>query len=128
MGAGTMTAQILERHGIADPTPGSFALLELDRLMVNDVTGAIALDVFDQIGADRVFDPAKVSCIADHFLPAKDIASATHVARLRAFAERYGIENLAHLDRIPRTGARISVGVVPFKRGSGGPAKVLASW
>lgn len=43
-------------------------------------------------------------------------------------AERYGIENLANLNRLPRTGARISVGVVPFKLGSGGPAKVLASW
>ncbi|SDS52780.1 Kynurenine formamidase [Friedmanniella luteola] len=43
-------------------------------------------------------------------------------------AERYGIENLANLHRLPACGARISVGVIPFKQGSGGPAKVLASW
>jgi kynurenine formamidase len=43
-------------------------------------------------------------------------------------AERYGIENLAGLGRIPRRGARITVGVIPFAQGSGGPARVLAGW
>jgi len=43
-------------------------------------------------------------------------------------AERYGIENLANLRRIPAGGAQIVVGVIPFEEGSGGPAKVLASW
>jgi kynurenine formamidase len=43
-------------------------------------------------------------------------------------AERYGIENLANLHRLPARGARISVGVTPFEQGSGGPARVLASW
>ena len=43
-------------------------------------------------------------------------------------AERYGIENLARLSRLPATGATITVGVIPFKQGSGGPAKVLARW
>ena len=43
-------------------------------------------------------------------------------------AERYGVENLANLRRLPTRGARITVGVIPFKLGSGGPAKVLAAW
>ena len=43
-------------------------------------------------------------------------------------AERYGIENLARLRRLPARGARIVVGVIPFKQGSGGPAKVVADW
>lgn len=43
-------------------------------------------------------------------------------------AERYGIENLARLRRLPAQGARITVGVIPFEQGSGGPAKVLADW
>ena len=42
-------------------------------------------------------------------------------------AERYGIENLANLRHLPATGADITVGVIPFKQGSGGPAKVLAA-
>lgn len=43
-------------------------------------------------------------------------------------ADRYGLENLAHLDRIPPTGATIVVGLIPFEEGSGGPARVFASW
>jgi kynurenine formamidase len=43
-------------------------------------------------------------------------------------ADRYGLENLAHLDRIPPTGTTIVVGLIPFEEGSGGPARVFASW
>ncbi|MET0449123.1 MAG: aconitase family protein, partial [Aeromicrobium sp.] len=93
MSRGTMTAQILERHGIADSTPGTFALLPVDRLMVNDVSGAVALKVFEEMGATRVHDPAKVSCIADHFWPAKDAISALQISNLRSFADRYGISD-----------------------------------
>jgi kynurenine formamidase len=43
-------------------------------------------------------------------------------------AERYGIENLANLRGLPAQGVEITVGVIPFKQGSGGPARVLATW
>jgi kynurenine formamidase len=51
---------------------------------------------------------------------------ATHV--VLNGADRYGIENLANLHRLPARGASIFVGLIPFKQGSGGPAKVLAHW
>lgn len=86
-----MTAQILESHGVTDTTPGGFALLPVDRLMLNDVSGAVALDVFEEMGATRVYDPAKISCVADHFWPAKDAVSAAQIARLRTFASDQGI-------------------------------------
>jgi kynurenine formamidase len=43
-------------------------------------------------------------------------------------ADRYGLENLANLDRIPRRGATIVVGLIPYEEGSGGQARILASW
>ncbi|WP_328467942.1 cyclase family protein [Actinoplanes sp. NBC_00393] len=43
-------------------------------------------------------------------------------------ADRYGLENLANLDRIPRSGATIFVGLIPYEGGSGGQARVLATW
>ena len=43
-------------------------------------------------------------------------------------ADHYGIEGLAGLDDIPREGAVASVGVIPWQEGSGGPARVLASF
>jgi 3-isopropylmalate/(R)-2-methylmalate dehydratase large subunit len=45
------------------------------------------------MGAQRVFDPSAIACIADHFWPAKDVRSAEHVARLRAFAREQSIED-----------------------------------
>ena len=43
-------------------------------------------------------------------------------------ADRYGIENLANLDRVPERGATVIVGLVPWEQGSGGPARVFARW
>ncbi|MGH3130523.1 MAG: cyclase family protein [Gaiellaceae bacterium] len=43
-------------------------------------------------------------------------------------ANRYGIENLANLAKIPPRGATIIVGLIPWELGSGGPARVFARW
>ena len=43
-------------------------------------------------------------------------------------ADHYGIESLARLDKIPRAGAFATMGVVPWEEGSGGPARVLATY
>jgi kynurenine formamidase len=43
-------------------------------------------------------------------------------------ADRYGLENLANLDRVPRYGATVVVGLIPYEEGSGGQARVFATW
>ncbi len=43
-------------------------------------------------------------------------------------ADRYGLENLANLDRVPPHGATITVGLIPYEEGSGGQARIFASW
>jgi kynurenine formamidase len=50
----------------------------------------------------------------------------THLTLLSA--NRYGIENLANLAKIPPRGATLFVGLIPWEEGSGGPARVLARW
>jgi kynurenine formamidase len=42
--------------------------------------------------------------------------------------DRYGLENLNHLDRIPPRGALAYVGLIPWQEGSGGPSRVIANW
>ena len=42
-------------------------------------------------------------------------------------SDRYGLENLAHLNRIPPKGAVAYVGLIPWEEGSGGPCRVIAS-
>ena len=43
-------------------------------------------------------------------------------------ADRYGVENLANLHKLPPSGATITVGLIPFEEGSGGQARVFATW
>ena len=49
---------------------------------------------------------------------------AAHVSWLPS--GRYGVENLANLERLPESGAMVCVGAPTFQGGSGGPARVLA--
>jgi 3-isopropylmalate/(R)-2-methylmalate dehydratase large subunit len=88
-----MTAKVLAAHGIEDVTPGAYGLARVDRVMINDVSGGVAMREFARMGAERVFDPSAIACIADHFWPAKDVRSAEHVARLRTFAREQSIED-----------------------------------
>jgi kynurenine formamidase len=55
--------------------------------------------------------------------------SATFPVHVNYLAtDRYGLENLANLDRIPPRGATAYVGLIPWEEGSGGPARVIANW
>jgi kynurenine formamidase len=58
--------------------------------------------------------------------PGDSTTFPVHVNFLRT--DRYGLENLAHLDRIPPKGAFAYVGLIPWEEGSGGPCRVIASW
>jgi kynurenine formamidase len=58
--------------------------------------------------------------------PGRADAFDAHLTLLSA--NRYGIENLANLGRIPPRGATIFVGIIPWEQGSGGPARVFARW
>jgi kynurenine formamidase len=58
--------------------------------------------------------------------PGRATAFVAHVTLLGA--NRFGVENLANLAKIPPKGATAFVGVIPWEEGSGGPARVLATW
>jgi kynurenine formamidase len=42
--------------------------------------------------------------------------------------DKVGIENLANLGELPPRGATVVMGLIPWKEGSGGPARVLATY
>jgi kynurenine formamidase len=43
-------------------------------------------------------------------------------------SDRYGLENVNNLGRIPPRGAVAYVGLIPWEEGSGGPCRVIAGW
>ena len=90
----TITQKIIARHaGLASVKAGQFVECALDLVLGNDITAPIAIEEFEKCGAGRVFDPAKVALVPDHFTPNKDIAAATQCARMRRFARSHDIVN-----------------------------------
>jgi 3-isopropylmalate/(R)-2-methylmalate dehydratase large subunit len=96
----TLTEKILAAHaGAVSVSPGEFVSARVDLALANDITGPLAIDVFRRMGADRVFDPARVALIPDHFTPAKDIRSAEQAKVLRDFAGEQGIVHYYEVGR-----------------------------
>jgi len=58
--------------------------------------------------------------------PGNSSTFPVHVNFLRT--DRYGLENLNNLDKIPPRGALAYVGLIPWEEGSGGPCRVIANW
>jgi len=71
--------------------PGEIVEAEVDYVMLNDVTGLPAFQVFEKFGAEPLRD--KVVLIPDHYVPNKDVASAGQAKAMRDFARKYEIKN-----------------------------------
>ncbi|MDD4679782.1 MAG: 3-isopropylmalate dehydratase large subunit, partial [Clostridia bacterium] len=90
----TMTQKILAAHaGLEKVEPGQLIMADLDLILGNDVTAPVAIREFDKIGAEWVYDKAKVAIVPDHFTPNKDIKSAEQCKLMREFAHHQEIEN-----------------------------------
>ena len=90
----TMTQKILAAHaGFSEVKAGQLIEANLDLVLGNDVTCPVAINVFEENGADSVFDNTKIAMIMDHFTPNKDIKAAEQVKISRQFADKYDIKN-----------------------------------
>jgi kynurenine formamidase len=56
------------------------------------------------------------------------ISSTFEAHQVALGADKYNVENLANVAALPPRGARVVVGLIPYKEGSGGQARVLAEW
>jgi 3-isopropylmalate/(R)-2-methylmalate dehydratase large subunit len=88
----TITEKILAAHAGRDSVaPGDLIEARVDLALANDITAPLAIGVFRELGAEKVFDRDRVVLVADHFVPNKDIASAQQVKLLRDFAREQRI-------------------------------------
>jgi 3-isopropylmalate/(R)-2-methylmalate dehydratase large subunit len=88
----TLAEKILLAHtDAADLAPGDIVMVRCDVVMANDVSGPVAFRQLEEMGAERVFDPAKVVMVADHFVPAKDARSAELQRRLKEWSLAQGV-------------------------------------
>jgi 3-isopropylmalate/(R)-2-methylmalate dehydratase large subunit len=87
-----LAEKILAAHsGKKKVSPGEFVNARADLVLSNDVTAPLAIKEFQRLGVSKVFDPAKVVMVPDHFCPNKDIQSAEQAKFMREFAKKQGL-------------------------------------
>ena len=97
----TMTQKILARAaGVDVCRAGELLMCRLDLVLGNDITGPVAINEFEKMGAKKVFDPAKIALIPDHFVPNKDFKSANMAKQMRDFARAQGIVHYYEVGRV----------------------------
>ena len=96
----TITEKILARHtGRDEVRPGEIVMSRVDLAMANDVTAPAAADAFARMDVPTVWDKSRIALVASHFAPAKDIASASLMTRMRSFALEHDIEHFFEVGR-----------------------------
>ncbi len=96
-----ITEKILADHACLDEVkPGQLITAKVDITLANDITAPVAINEFNKIGIDKVFDKSRVVFVPDHFVPNRDIKSALQVKQLREFARAQGIEHFFEVGRM----------------------------
>ncbi len=94
----TITEKILALHAGKDSVgEGDLIEARVDLALANDITAPLAIRVFKDLGAGRVFDPNRIALVQDHFVPNKDIESAQQVKILADFARQHDIRHFFEL-------------------------------
>ncbi|MGE5485764.1 MAG: 3-isopropylmalate dehydratase large subunit [Ignavibacteriales bacterium] len=97
----TAVEKIIAAHAGRDEVrPGETVWAGVDWCLGNDITTPLAVEQMRAMGCERVFDPGRIILVLDHFLPAKDIASATQARVTREFAREQGITHFYEVGRM----------------------------
>lgn len=88
----TLIEKIILAHAdVDDVHPGDVVVLRCDVVLTNDISGPMAIKTLEKMGVAKVFDPAKVVVVPDHFIPAKDERSAGLQKRLKGWCDAQGV-------------------------------------
>ena len=89
----TITEKIFSEHVGRAVYAGEIIRCPIDMVIGNDITTPISIKAFEESGATRLANPDGFSLVLDHFIPAKDIASANQARISRDFAKKYALKN-----------------------------------
>lgn len=90
----TVTEKIIAAHcGKDEVKPGQLVNASVDLVMVSDILGPLTIKIWERMGAQRVFDPARVAAVHSHIAPNADIKSAEQSYILRQWAKAQAIEH-----------------------------------
>ncbi|MDD1652128.1 MAG: 3-isopropylmalate dehydratase large subunit [Methanomicrobiales archaeon] len=90
----TLTEKIFSARCGSPVHAGEVVMAPIDRAMIHDITGPLAIQKFREMGGIRVASPEDVVILFDHQVPADSIEAAQNHVFMRMFAEEQGIRNL----------------------------------
>jgi kynurenine formamidase len=93
-----------------------------------DATGIMRFPGFGNEAVEWLLDRRRIRGIGVDTMSLDHGSSSTFDVHLTVLgADRYGVENLRNLKRIPARGATLVLGLIPWKDGSGGACRAFAS-
>ncbi len=91
--AQTITEKIFSQHVGREVFANEIIRCDIDMVIGNDITTPISISAFNLSGAEKLANPDGFSIVLDHFIPAKDIASANQARISRDFAKKHKLKN-----------------------------------
>ncbi len=70
--------------------PGEIVEAKVDMIMINEITGPLAIQAFKKIGNQKVWANQRIVLVLDHQVPADSVKSAELHKIMRAFAKEQG--------------------------------------
>ncbi len=88
----TITEKIFSAHVGREVLAGEMVESPIDMIIGNDITTPISIKAFRESGAKKLANPESFCIVLDHFIPAKDIASANQAKISRDFAKEHNLK------------------------------------
>ncbi len=88
----TISEKILSLHSGKDAKAGDIVIADLDFMIGQDGTSGVAIDSFNKMGTEKVFDPSKIAIIIDHSSPSPNSGVSAIHKKIREFQKAQGIK------------------------------------
>ena len=88
----TITEKIFSDHAGHEVKAGEIVRVDIDMIIGNDITTPISIRAFEESGAEKLAKPDNFTIVMDHYIPAKDIASANQAKISREFAYKHDLK------------------------------------
>jgi len=88
----TITEKIFSDHAKRPVKAGEIVRVPIDMVIGNDITTPISIKAFKESGAKELANPDGFAIVMDHYIPAKDIASANQAKISRDFALEHNLK------------------------------------
>lgn len=89
----TITEKIFSEHAGREVKAGEIVRVDIDMIIGNDITTPISIRAFEESGAQKLARPDNFCIVMDHYIPAKDIASANQAKISREFAYKHEMKH-----------------------------------